>query len=123
MIQRTCHQDGMEMVPLNHIIAPLCPGSIATENGETECETTKESVQQFPSQDSCCNDHLDQSDEDNMQDDEYPELETENQTLSGIPPSLDSTPMDCDNSTAWSKTGPAEDNPCKDPTEEEQQET
>ncbi|XP_067909915.1 cell adhesion molecule-related/down-regulated by oncogenes isoform X2 [Heterodontus francisci] len=126
MIQRTptCHPDGMEMVPLNHIIAPLYPGSIVTENnGEAECEITKESAQPTPSQDSCCNDHMDQSYEDNMKDDEYPELETENQKLSGVPPPLDSAPMDCDNPTAWSKTGPAEGNPCKDPIEEQLQET
>ncbi|XP_041030178.1 cell adhesion molecule-related/down-regulated by oncogenes isoform X2 [Carcharodon carcharias] len=126
IIQRTptCHQDGMEMVPLNHIIAPLCPGSIATENNqEAECESTKESAQQFPSQDSCCNDHLDQSYKDNMEDDEYPEFETENQTLSDVPPSLDSASMDCNYPTAWSKTGPAEDSSCKDPTEEQLQET
>uniref|UniRef100_UPI00398F189C cell adhesion molecule-related/down-regulated by oncogenes isoform X3 n=1 Tax=Pristiophorus japonicus TaxID=55135 RepID=UPI00398F189C len=124
MMQRTptCHQDTMEMVPLNHIIVPLCPGSIVTEhNGEAECESTKESAEQFPSQDSCCNDHLDQSYEDNMEGDEYPELETENQTLSCVPPSFDSAPMDCDNPTAWSTTGAVEGNSSKDPTEELQE--
>ncbi|XP_067827178.1 cell adhesion molecule-related/down-regulated by oncogenes isoform X2 [Heptranchias perlo] len=126
MLQRTptCHHDSMEMVPLNHLIAPLCPGSIVTENnGEADCESTKESAEQSPSQDSCFNDHLNQSYEDNMEDDEYPELETDNQALSCVLPSLDSAPMDCDNPTAWSTTEPVDGNTCKDPTEAELQET
>ncbi|XP_043532815.1 cell adhesion molecule-related/down-regulated by oncogenes isoform X1 [Chiloscyllium plagiosum] len=125
MIQRTpaCHQDSMEMMPLNHIIAPLCSGSIITENNrEVECDNTKASAPPTPPQDSCCSD-LDQSYEDKIQDGKYPELETENQTLSGIFPPFNSAPIDCDDPTAWSATQPAEDNLCEHSTQEQLRET
>lgn len=112
----TCHEDSMEMVPLNHIIAPLCPGIIAAENNsEEEYDSTKENAEPAPSQESCCNENQDHSIEDNVEGNEYPNLEIENQTLSCDPPS-NTNPMD--NATAWSTTGLTEGNTCKDTTEE-----
>ncbi|XP_062894489.1 cell adhesion molecule-related/down-regulated by oncogenes isoform X2 [Mobula hypostoma] len=69
----TCHEDSMEMVPLNHIIAPLCPGTIVTENNsEAEYDSTKENAEQSPCQDSCCNENQDSVFADNIEDRPFP---------------------------------------------------
>ncbi|XP_069750553.1 cell adhesion molecule-related/down-regulated by oncogenes [Narcine bancroftii] len=118
-----CHEDSMEMVSLNHIIAPLCPGTIVAGNSsEAEYEGAKENAEHPPSQDSCCIENQDQAFGDNIGGDEHPDLENENQALSCDPPST-STPMDNDNVTTWSTSGLAEGNICKDPTEGELKKT
>ncbi|XP_059813221.1 cell adhesion molecule-related/down-regulated by oncogenes isoform X2 [Hypanus sabinus] len=118
----TCHEDSMEMVPLNHVIAPLCPGTVVTENNsEAEYDSTKENAEQSPCQDSCCNENQDSVFADNIEGNKYPDLENEKMSCDPLP--SNSTPMDNVNATAWSTRRLAEDNICEDPTEGELKKT
>ncbi|XP_064424726.1 cell adhesion molecule-related/down-regulated by oncogenes isoform X2 [Latimeria chalumnae] len=100
-----CHQDSLEMIPLNHIMATMCPSSNVLEcNTETDDEDKKERLD-TPSQHSCCQENLHQQYAGNTEEENCPNSETENQILSWTPLVLHTE--DCSEDKIWTSTGSA----------------